>query len=190
MQRARSSQSVVALSKNLGCKTSSKRRWALCMALVLVVPVLVSLEAAYAEQRGASDSGAVMIEVRTLKARHREGGERSFASAPVALDPTIEDLRGKLQKLHFTSFTLLGTDTRQIELLQKVVMPLANGDTLAIRPLEIAGDRVGLWLKWRDRKGSEVLDTRMHFNSDESVVTGTDSEKNCGVVLAIKVSPR
>ena len=75
-------------------------------------------------------------------------------------------------------------------MLQKEVLPLVNGHTLAVRPLYVSPNRIGLWLKWLDKGGVEILDTRLHFDPGESMLTGTDGNRgDKGVVLAIDVKP-
>jgi hypothetical protein len=51
------------------------------------------------------------------------------------------------------------------------------------------GKKVGLWINWKDHDGAGILDTRLHFNSDDSVITGTDQSPGFGTVLAIKADP-
>jgi hypothetical protein len=51
------------------------------------------------------------------------------------------------------------------------------------------GKKVGLWINWKDHDGAGILDTRLHFNSDDSVITGTDQRPGFGTVLAIKADP-
>jgi hypothetical protein len=43
-----------------------------------------------------------------------------------------------------------------------------------------------MWLSWKDTDGSDILNTRVHFDSDDSVLTGTDYPDNEGRILAIR----
>jgi hypothetical protein len=128
-----------------------------------------------------------VVQVRTLQARDPlpEGIRTNAAS--LSLDADIEDLRGKLRKLHFRTFKLLDKQMQEVPLLQKGTLALSTGHTLMIRPLYISPSRIGLWLKWQDSSGMELLDTRMHFDPGESMVTGTEIEDGKGIVLAIDV---
>jgi hypothetical protein len=54
------------------------------------------------------------------------------------------------------------------------------------RPIYMDQRKVGLWLNWKDRDGSQILNTRVHFNSQDTVLTGTDCSHNEGMILAIK----
>ena len=132
---------------------------------------------------------AVVVEVRTVEASGAIPQAPQSLSPVSVVDSRIEDLRVKLQKLHYASFKLLGTQSQIVPLMQKGSLVLANGHSLTVRPLYIQPNRIGLWLKWLDRSGMEVLDTRLHFDPGESMLTGTDSEGDKGVVLAIDVKP-
>jgi len=157
--------------------------------LKTLVAVIACVTSAPIGRAADPDASMIRLEIRTLRAKNEKGERSQQISTPVSLDSTLEDLRPKLQKLHFRKYKLLGTEVTDVGLLQKVTVPLISGDTLTVRLLEVANRRIGLWLKWRDKAGNEVLDTRMHFNSGESMLAGTDSDANCGIVLAIKASP-
>ena len=136
----------------------------------------------------AEESGSVNVFVRTIQ-----------ASEPVPADPPegqdiqspkvpaeLSDLSVKLAQLPFSSFSLLASKNETHFLKKRETMQLPNGQTLTFRPMYMDNKRVGLWLNWRDSDGSEILNTRVHFDADDSVVTGTDCAGNKGLILAIK----
>lgn len=132
---------------------------------------------------------SVVVEVRTVEASGAIPASPQSLVPVSDIDSRIEDLRVKLQKLHYKTFRLLGVQSQVVPLMQKSSLSLANGHSLLVRPLYILPGRIGLWLKWSDRSGMEVLDTRLHFDPGESMLTGTDADGDKGVVLAIDVKP-
>jgi hypothetical protein len=69
---------------------------------------------------------------------------------------------------------------------EKVALP--NGQSVSVRPMYAESKRMGLWLNWFDNDGSEILNTRVHFDTDDTIVTGTDCPNNEGLLLAITAS--
>ncbi len=130
---------------------------------------------------------SVRVRVRAIEARSEQGAQKQ--SRPSKLGRGLADLEHKLSELSFDSFKLLGTQQAQIELKKKYAMTLSNRDMLTLRPLYVEGKRTGLWLKWRDSAGLEILDTRLHFACGESMLAGANSNSESAVILAIDVSP-
>lgn len=155
------------------------------VACLVASPLLLSAE--------DLQSGSVLVSVRVLRATHIMSEEPksklSFVANDrhIALDQRISDLRSKLRKLSYTSYRLLSSEQRVVPMTRRAVIPVGSGDNLTVRPLSSDGDKVSMWLKWEDRSGQTVLDTRMHFVPGESFVTGTDQSQESGVILAIDV---
>lgn len=127
---------------------------------------------------------AVTVSVRTVKAaKNTQSGDS------LDLDSRLEDLRGKLKGLGFGSFRLVSTDSRKVVIEHREIIALGNGTTLTVRPLYAKGSRVGMWLKWQDPSGDNLLDTRMHFAQGESMIAGADQTGDTGILLAIDVNP-
>lgn len=105
------------------------------------------------------------------------------------IDPAIQDLSQKLLKLNFSTYRLLGTNREVVGMKKKEVLHLVDGYMLTVRPLYIEDKRVGMWLKWQDRSGLVILDTRMHFDPGSTMLAGTDRGDSSGLVLAIDVVP-
>lgn len=106
----------------------------------------------------------------------------------ISVDKQLEDIKGKLLQLPFSHYQLLSAKEEIIALKKKNKFKLPNGQTLIFRPMYLEGEKVGLWLNWRDEVGKEILNTRLHFDSVDSVVTGTNCGRDEGLVLAIKAS--
>lgn len=129
----------------------------------------------------SSERAAVKIVVRTIQA----AGSKA-ETATQSLDDSLNDLKPKLEMLPFASFKLLSSKEEQISLKRKETVGLPNGQSLAFRPMYVNKERVGIWLSWKDSDGSDILNTRLHFDADESVLTGTDYPNNEGRIIAIK----
>lgn len=126
------------------------------------------------------------ISIRTILAAN--GGSE--------FDSRIDDLKEKLSKLPYSSFKLVSDDKQEIGLLEKSSVRLQNGQKLCMRAVDRTADSVTLWIKWTDIDGDVVLDTRMSFAMNETLVAGVEgqaqqdsSKPDQGIVLAVKVSP-
>ena len=133
---------------------------------------------------------SVTVSVRTIEA---SGGLDAATPPgempPATVDPALADLVPKLSQLPFRSFRLLAIKEERLSLRKKEVIHLPNDQTLAFRPMYLDSKRVGLWLSWRDRTGGSILDTRIHFDANESILTGTDCLPDMGTILAIRALP-
>jgi hypothetical protein len=132
----------------------------------------------------------VTISVRTIEASEptKEAQEADHAPA-LKLDNGLTDIEERLVNLPFSSFQLLSSKKETITIKKKNAMQLPNGQTLWFRPMYMEHKKVGLWLSWKERDGSEILNTRVHFDSNDAVVTGTDCESDKGLILAIRAVP-
>ncbi len=128
--------------------------------------------------------GDVVVDIRTLKGEgHLEDGKK------IRLEPRIKDLRKKLRKLTYAKYSLLTHKNEIIPLASKKVLKLGNGHRLALRPLYVNGKRVGMWMRWKDPDGMDIIDTRMHFTCGEHMLTGLEENTDRGLILAIQVDP-
>ena len=140
-------------------------------------------------ERSALSQESVMVRVRIVRADDKSLiGFKSFVKSP-QLDPAISDLKDKLDTLPFEHFVLISSEERLLPLKKKETIQFAGGQLLHLRPILIEGDKVSLWLNWKDAKGQNILDTRMHFDSSQSMLAGTDSTDDTGLLLAINVKP-
>ncbi|MBN8550366.1 MAG: hypothetical protein J0M12_13720 [Deltaproteobacteria bacterium] len=140
------------------------------------------------------ETTSLLVHIRTIRASHpieveATEHEKSDAPAPgkVKFDSRIVDLASKLNKLHFRCFKLISSQDEVIPLGKRETLSLVEGNQLTLRPLTLDSKRVGMWLKWQDSSGMQVLDTRMHFDLGESMVTGIDGAADSGLILAIDV---
>lgn len=132
----------------------------------------------------------VSVRVRVIKATDpfTDEGEATDVGSQV-VEPPIRDLASKLEKIDFKQFRMIASIRESIGLKRKATLALSDGQSLVVRPLYVEDRRTGLWLKWVDRGGAEILDTRMHFECEESLLAGTNHRADAGVILAIDVSP-
>ena len=144
-------------------------------------------ESADVDGCSAEGSGTVQVLVRAIQASSPTTDNPP--PSPLILEDAIADLQPKLAQLPFRSFKLLSAKQEQLEVKHQETVKLPNGQTVALRPMFAADHRVGLWLNWLDTDGSEILNTRLHFDTEDSLVTGTDSSQNEGLLLAIKAVP-
>lgn len=137
------------------------------------------------------DSTSVNVFVRAIQASDPikdVPGTASEVQAPkVATE--LADISAKLAQLPFSSFTMLSAKNETHLIKKRETMKLPNGQSLTLRPMYMENKRVGLWLNWREADGSEILNTRVHFDADDTVVTGTDCAGDKGLILAIKAVP-
>lgn len=132
---------------------------------------------------------SVQVQVRLLRAHDKSMiGFKNFVSTK-ELDPAISDLKDKLESLPFEQFVLISSQEKLIPLKKKETIEFKCGQFLHLRPLLIDGNKVSLWLNWEDSNGQNILDTRMHFDSSQSMLAGTDSTDDTGLLLAINVRP-
>ena len=139
---------------------------------------------------GSTDTSTIKLSVRTIQASSPSEQPSSADGSgsnerQIRLDGALNDLQPKLAHLPFSSFHLLSHKEETITLRKKNSLQLPNGQSLIFRPIYMDSRKVGLWLNWRDKDGSEILNTRLHFDSQDSVLTGTDCAHNEGLILAI-----
>ncbi len=137
---------------------------------------------------GADDScehSKVKVVVRTIQATGPRQSSTDTTQT-TSVEEAIADLKPQLNLLPFSTFHLISRKEEEISLKKKESFRLPNGQTLTFRPMYMDKERVGMWLSWKDTDGSDILNTRIHFDSDESVLTGTDYQDNEGRILAIR----
>ena len=115
--------------------------------------------------------------------------KRSDLEKPVKCDQKLLDLKHKLAQLPFENFVSTGVQQAKLATDKKQTFKLQNADLLTLELLYLEGSRVGLLIDWEDQSGMQLLDTRMHFDRNETMLAGadTDSEANNGKILAISL---
>ena len=153
----------------------------------------------------AGDDG-VLVQVRVIK------GSLPMEAGPLRkfeYDKRLEDLRPELARLRYGSFSLLASQKKVVRLSRRETIPLADGETLTIRPHYSDTQRVGMWLKWTEKNGASVLDTRLHLDCGKNILveesrdapvetaiyekhevsSEASSSPGSGMILAISVAP-
>ena len=156
------------------------------VSLLFLGGVSLPVSIANAQEDSADDTGIKVI-IRTIHAvGERAKDAEGVASPSASMDDCLSDLRSKLELLPFSTFKMIARAEDKISLKRRDSIKLPNNQTLAFRPMYMENKRVGMWLSWRDADGSAILNTRIHFDEDDSVITGTDFHENEGRILAIK----
>jgi hypothetical protein len=158
---------------------------ALILRTVAILALGATLSAPLAAQ--PDDAGAIAVKVRMIVARQPIAVKQSEAKASPHLDKDLADLSGQLGLLPYRCFKLLLTQQMLVPVKKKEFLRLRNGELLGMRLLYRTKDRVGLWLNWHDRAGAEILNTRLHFNSNAALVTGTDRSDDRATILAVSL---
>ena len=140
-----------------------------------------------------TDASGIVVRIRAIRASDKAAGEdgveRAVPEGALQIDSRISDISTKLKKLHFRSFKLVSSQREVVPLGKRETITLIDGNHLTIRPLTVENRRVALWINWQDASGMQVLDTRMHFDCGQSMLTGVDGAQDNGLILAIDVSP-
>ena len=128
------------------------------------------------------------VRVRTV--RTLDHVTREEAHGARHMDGKLHDISSKLLKLPYRSFQLLSTQKADIKLMTKETLSLPDDRKVTIRPLKMDEDRICMWIKWVDADGSTIIDSRMHFNTGEAMISGSEQSDEEGLVLAIEVMPK
>lgn len=154
-----------------------------------VVALILSAGSVLADGPFESSGRSISMSVRTIQARGPLRGHEAAVSGGRSIDPSLSDLRSKFEKLPFKTFKLVDSQEQIVPMKRKETLRLPNGHSLSVRPLSVDDEKASIWLKWQDKGGEDLLDTRMHFGCGESMLTGVDSAHDSGVILAISVRP-
>jgi len=163
----------------------------LTLPLIAVILAVVSAWTAKADQGDPADGNTIKLSIRTIHASDPSAVDsaKDVTEHVVRVDNDIRDLESKLSQLPFGNFQLVSTKEEIVTLKTRDSLKLANGHSLTFRPIYMDEKKVGLWLNWRDEEGDEILNTRVHFDATDSVLTGTDCSHDKGLILAIKAAP-
>jgi len=153
--------------------------------------VVTLLYAAIARADHGDTADTIKLSIRTIHASDPSTGDstKSSSERSVRVDNDIRDLASKLSQLPFENFQLISSKEEVVTLKNRDSLKLSNGHSLTFRPMYMDEKKVGLWLNWRDEQGDEILNTRVHFDASDSVLTGTDCSHDKGLILAIKAAP-
>lgn len=148
----------------------------------------------------AGDNQGVVLQVRVIKGSlpTQAGSARKFE-----YDKRLEDLRPELTRLRYASFSLVTAQRKVVRLAHRETIQLGDGETLTVRPHYLDPEKVGMWLRWVEKSGAPVLDTRLHMNPGRSILleesrleschdkaeTDQAAQTDAGMILAISVAP-
>lgn len=133
-----------------------------------------------------AEDAKVLVKVRAVRATTKDVSRKSNR---VVVDKRIKDLGGKLKSLAFNHYRMVASHEETIQVRRKRTMPICEGHSLTLRPISADPELVVMWLKWLDPSGVELLDTRLHITPGQSMLAGTESAPNTGMIFAIDVSP-
>ena len=136
-------------------------------------------------QVASAETQTVVVAVRAIHAHNNSKGS-NIVNTSVS-DSGFQDIRDKLRRLRYDSLSLISTQERTVALNDKETVEIDGGHLLTFRPVYKENKKVCIWLKWQDSTGMKVLDTRLHFDGDETVLTGMSNPDGSGIVLAIDV---
>ncbi len=140
----------------------------------------------------AQDSkvGMVNVRVRTLEAFDSIPENPTFVRPKhlkYEIDEQLGDLTQKLKQLHFRKYKLRSSTNRALTFEKQETLDLGDGHTLALKPLYREKNKLCLWVEWKDNSGMRIINTRLHMNVKDSMLTGTDQGDDGGMILAINV---
>lgn len=148
--------------------------------------VLVLNLVGYAGVAAAEDLSFVLVNVRAIRASNPV----NRTAAEQTIDARLSDIQSKLKSFEYSRFRMISNQKLQVPLKKRESVNLTEKTTLHVRPLYLEEGRVGMWIKWIDSNSDDVLlDTRMHFNAQESMVTGTNCKNDKALILAISAEP-
>ncbi len=129
----------------------------------------------------------IRVEVRTIRAEGVINQSQRETATPMALDSKIADLASQLERLEYAHFKMIDLQSLIIPPRKRVKIELSEGQQLTLRPIAVEGEQLCLWLRWRDRSGMQLLETRLRFTLGQSMLAGTEHSPDKGLILAIKV---
>lgn len=132
------------------------------------------------QQQPTQDLDIVRLHLRGIRALGESGSQETFIAEGLG------DIANKLRSLPFSRFSLLSNDEVAMPVHRKRSFPVAVNQSVTVRPLEIVGDVVSLWVSWRDGRGNKVIDTRIAIRRGDEMIAGTEMDNSEeGTVLVI-----
>lgn len=147
-------------------------------------------EAVSMEESANATSEEVTVRVRAIKG-HEPIGTDGDNVKPLKIDKRLADISAKLNGFQFRKFRLISQQELNVPVKKKTAISLTEKTVLNIRPIYVKDQRVGMWIKWTDSSGERtLLDTRMHFNSGETMLAGTNCKDDKALILSISAVPK
>lgn len=129
----------------------------------------------------------VKDKIYNLKIRAIQGMVSEVDKNPEGSGNQLSDIKSNLDELGFKSYKMFDTKIVQIHFETPTSVIMSNGDTLTFKHFRSDAGRICMWFKWIGSDGMQILDTKLHFDAQESVITGTEDSSNSGVIFAINV---
>jgi hypothetical protein len=93
----------------------------------------------------------------------------------ITIDKSLSSIAQALESLPYKKFSLVDHREIGLPLLRRESLSLKSGEKIKVRPIGIDLDKFCFWLRWEDKNGSAILDSRMHILGGRSVVAGFDA---------------
>lgn len=135
----------------------------------------------------AEESKSINLKIESIECRDRQ--KKLIESDKIVIHDSIRALKPKLKKLPYKSYHLDSVANVSLPSSERQEVKLKNGDMLALELLYFDNERVGLEIDWRDESDMKLLQTRMHFDQDDTMLAGAaDEESMQAKVLAISLA--
>ena len=134
----------------------------------------------------AETAKSINLKIESIECRDRQ--KELIKSDKIVIHDSIRSLKPKLKKLPYKSYHLDSVEKITLPDHQRHEIKLKNGDVLALELLYFDKQRIGLELDWRDSTNMKLLETRMHFDQDDTMLAGAaDEESMQAKMLAISL---
>jgi len=113
------------------------------------------------------------LEISFIKGSNEEGQKESFS----------DDILNQLKHLPFNSFKLLDKKKSKIEVGKAVSFNFYDGrHSVDFVPTNITSKKVQAMLKWVEEPKTNLINTKMWFEKNKSIVYGSQTGKKCKVI--------
>lgn len=154
-----------------------------CVVLFAVAPV-----GADSDTDAAKSHSPVHLRIRAVHALGFVEGQELAGRGKILVDTRLRDLDRELHSFPFRIYQLLDDVSVPVSPRRKEEIRLVTGQSLKLRLLSVNASGILLWLRWQDKEGSLLLDTRVHLSYGENVLAGAENLNSSGAVLAISAA--
>jgi hypothetical protein len=123
-----------------------------------------------------------MVTLRMIEAKERETGE---LHQKVKFASSLKQISAKLLPLPFKSYSLASQQNFSIDLNALKELTLYNQSTIKMKVLAHSRNKICMWLRWDDNTGLNLIDTKIYLKPGDTMILGSDSASDEGVVLAV-----
>ena len=159
---------------------------------VMVLLCLGAGSAAAQTSQPASHNAAKSpsIHIRCIHALGLLDDESLAKREKIMVDTRLRDIDRELHALPFEVYQQLDEATLPVSLKKKQDMKLVTGQMLKLRLIAETPTGLVLWLRWQDRGGTLLLDTKINLEYGNNVIAGAESVNKSGAILVLEASPR